>query len=194
VEDIGKQKASTTIERINRNFGFNWSAIDRYMKYSDDFDHIVYKASNFNVCCVDNVSARFEMDHIIKGPSTYRHGYHNSDQIYYHIDCGNSYDKGQVICGTTADIKQPGKGYKKRLRGIFDVFSSNDLNKASESEDKEASCSTFEALKRQDPFINSIVATYAAKIIWQLVKDHQIKHHGYFIDLEKSQPITAMSV
>ncbi len=194
-EDIGEFKAETITKRINRNFGFNWFSINKNFYYHANLmsNNLMY--SNIVVSCVDVIEPRIQLNNLLKKVSS--DGYHDSDETFYSIDCGNSFNQGQVICGTVKNIKQPimkNLITVPKLKGIFEIFNTETIEKAKEGEDQQASCSTFEALQRQDPFINSMIATLAARIIWNLIKEHQLTEHGYFVNLEESTPIISLKV
>lgn len=199
-EDIGKFKAQTVIERINRNFGFNWDCVNEYMTHDNETDdpskitNTVF--SNFMVSCVDRIDPRIELSNTLNDNKV-DFGYHNSDKPLYYIDCGNSFDQGQVICGTIFPVNQPKMDdctVVEKLKGVFDVFSNDVIVDAMNSEDFTASCSTFEALQKQDPFINSTIASLASRIMWKLIKDHMITENGYFVNLSDPTPITSLKV
>lgn len=199
-DDIGRNKAEVTIERINQNFGFNWSCVNEYA--NEKFDKIseLFKtntpSSNFMISCVDTISAR-KVIYSIFNSNYYGDSHESYSKKYYYLDCGNSYDKGQVILGSRGSIEQPKlKQFKTidHLKDVFQFFGNSNIDKAIEGEDKQASCSTYEALERQDPFINSTIAMLAAKIIWNLIRNHSITEHGYFVNLKEQMPITALLV
>lgn len=124
-----------------------------------------YFSGRVVVGCVDNLAAR----KLILDDITHRNG-------GYWLDLGNSNDRGQVVLG--------GHG----LPTFFDLFP--DRRKARDAKNIP-SCSMAEALEKQDLFINSIVATLAGQLLWQLMRRGGINHHGYFVNLAngRTQPI-----
>ena len=47
----------------------------------------------------------------------------------------------------------------------------------------EPSCSTAEALKKQDLYINSTLANYGASLLWQLIQAGMVECRGVFVNL-----------
>lgn len=46
------------------------------------------------------------------------------------------------------------------------------------------SCSTREALLKQDLFINLILVSLGMNLLWKLFNDYKIDYHGGFINLQ----------
>ena len=114
--------------------------------------------SSLIVGCVDNIPTRKAMKKRSKDA--------------YWLDLGNSLDSGQVVLG--------GRG----LPTVFDV-----LPQLGTMRDRKSlpSCSMAEALARQDLFINSTLATLGGHLLWRLMRQGGLNHHGYFVNLNSGR-------
>lgn len=168
--DIGRNKAVTLIERINRFYGFNWSALP--YKFDPNIN-----SSNIIITCVDNVETRLSIDKM---------QYNNRDIPFeyiplYWMDFGNSKTNGQVVLGTMNNILRS-KLHNNKLKTIIERFPN--LLEISK-EDNTPSCSLEEALYQQDLFINSALIPFGMHILWSLLKKHQISNCGCYISLDE---------
>lgn len=68
------------------------------------------------------------------------------------------------------------------MRTAFELFP--ELTDTSIPEDDTPSCSTMEALEKQDLFINDTLVTSALSLLWRLLRHGKITHHGSFVDLK----------
>ena len=68
-----------------------------------------------------------------------------------------------------------------RLRTIAELFP--EIIDPSLDDDGEPSCSTVEALDRQEPFVNQTLAYHALALLARLFRYGQITHHGAFVNL-----------
>ena len=183
--DIGHNKAVLLITRINRAFGLNWES------WPIRFNTSVVKAdqhkANILITCVDSGEARLKIAKFVgkrKSQSSQGAGNFNAvnddQKQYYWLDLGNSKDTGQVILGTLQPIKQPKKGMVKTMPTVVEMYP--DLDKY--DDDNEPSCSVMESLNSQDLCINSMMAEWGKKIIWDLFRKIRIKHRGVFVNLD----------
>jgi PRTRC genetic system ThiF family protein len=167
-QDIGNNKATTLVTRLNRFYGWEWDGIPTKWNGS---------TANIMLTCVDNVSTRVDVSKL-KTSSDYM----DFGSLCYWIDMGNSQNTGQVILGSFKSVKQPkGKDNISKLPNVLEKFPD-----MAEMEDKEEpSCSMQEALAKQDLMINPMVANVAASIIWKLFQNVSIDHVGAYINSEK---------
>lgn len=172
--EVGLNKATALITRINRFYGFQWESMP--MKLNIDSHKL---SANIIITCVDRVDVRFD---VYKKLTVNNHGSPNHRR-YYWMDLGNSKNTGQVVLGTCDDIKQPAntKGTVSMLPTIIDMFPNLDKF---EKEDDTPSCSLAEALTKQDLFINSTLAQLGANIIWKMFRELKIKYNGVYLNLE----------
>ena len=176
--DLKQFKAEIQISRLNRFYGFDWDCV------CDKFNEQKHNGSNFIISCVDNVSTR----EIIKDAFYEKKNYNYHSKQYYWLDLGNGKDYGQFVLASKK-IEQPKSKEKTihTLKNIFDLFPN-----MKENEDiSEPSCSTREALSKQDLFINPILSSFASNLIWKLLTAYKIDYHGGFINLKtmSSKPI-----
>ena len=174
--DIGENKATVLIERINRFFGFEWSAMQT--RFEQGMDRKFVANINVLISCVDTAKSRRGIAKYIKGNVD---DGNEQRRLYYWLDTGNSMHTGQIILGTVGKIKQPGKSKLNILPCWTDEY------KGIRDRKSEPSCSLAESLGRQDLFINKIIATYATDMLWQLMKNYRIHYRGLYINLESMQ-------
>lgn len=166
--DLGMNKATVLISRINRFFGTDWSAIPS--KFCKGVGY------NIVISCIDTAAGRVELSDMLKG-STNHQPY---DECYYWLDLGNSAMTGQVVLGTVQSIPQPGNK-KQSLKTIVQHFPG--IKKIKE-EEQGPSCSIAEALERQDLFINSTLAQFGCDLIWKLIRHGYIEQRGCYVNLQ----------
>ena len=160
------------INRLNLFWGLKWEAVPAYLRagtfisrsYSGDDlrAHIV-------LGCVDTRAAR----------ATIRDAVGNRSTVSYWLDLGNNADSGQFILGEPLN----GRNHraKLRLRSAAELFP--EIVDASLDDDGEPSCSSAEALERQEPFVNSTLAQHALALLARLFRYGEISYHGGFINL-----------
>lgn len=71
---------------------------------------------------------------------------------------------------------------RDRLRTAFELFL--ELTDTSIPEDDTPSCSTVEALEKQDLFVNDTLVTSVLALLWRLLRHGEVIHHGAFVDLK----------
>lgn len=178
--DLDQYKAKILVERLNRFYGFNWTANPLRWDESCLKDNLF---ANIMISCVDNVSTRetIQAMKMMKGTSAFRRREPFNVPVYW-IDLGNTQNSGQVVLGTFGDIKQPKRTRDtvKSLPTIMDMFPN--LKKFEKPE--APSCSLAEALDRQDLFINSTLAQFAATILWKMFRELHIRYHGCYLNLQ----------
>lgn len=160
--DIGYPKAEILVNRVNSFGGTDWQGSSKRFgadELSGGFDIIV--------TCVDSAATRAEIGSAISSDEDY-------DTLLW-LDCGNDAYSGNVIFGhLIADHDE-----SIRLPNVFDLYPML----ATMTETNEPSCSTLEALEKQDYGINRSVAREGANLLWQLLRHGCIRHHGSFIDI-----------
>ena len=188
--DIGKYKAIVLVSRVNRAFGTSWESYPN--SYNEGFieeDFLI--GANILITCVDTGKARCEIGEIQRKWNNYhtknRQPY---EQSYYWLDFGNSKDTGQVILGTQQEIEQPKSKFQTigYLPTIIDAFP--DISQA-DNEDDTPSCSTEEALLKQELFTNCMLVPFGMQLLWKLFREAKIEEQGAYINVHKlkSTPI-----
>jgi PRTRC genetic system ThiF family protein len=106
------------------------------------------------VGCVDTRAARRLISKKVEGLRS---------RVSYWLDLGNTADGGQFVLG------QPLNGRNRR--------SANRLRTAAELFPE------VEALERQEPFVNQVLATQALALLTRLFRHGRIEHHGGFVSV-----------
>lgn len=170
--DIGANKATVLVTRVNRFFGYEWQA--------EPVAYTGQKQSNITVSCVDTAMARLMMGLRIEGNK--KPSKTPTDRLVYWLDMGNLQKTGQVILGTLFPVPQPKVDHATSsvLKTVTRKFN---LKKIKE-EKQGPSCSLAEALGKQDLFINSSVAQFGCNLLWKLIREGRINYHGCYVNLE----------
>ena len=164
--DLGLPKATVLINRINLSCGLGWEAIPSYLSAQDIWN----TRAALLISCVDSRKARAVLNE----------GINRSDHVVYHLDLGNTCDTGQAVLGCPLGYYNRRK--RDRLRTAFELFP--ELTDTDLPEDDAPSCSTAEALEKQDLFVNDMLVTSALSLLWKLLRHEEIQHHGAFVDLK----------
>jgi len=166
--DLGQYKSDVLITRLNRFYGFDW------FSESKKFNEKCPK-TNIIISAVDNVQSRYVINEWFKNI-----GYHNN-QIYYWLDFGNGKDYGQYILGCK-NVKQESNKWEvvNKLNTVYDLFP----NMEKYEELSGPSCSTREALQKQDLFINSVLVSTGMNLLWNLLTNYVISFHGGYVNLK----------
>lgn len=173
--DIGQNKATTLITRINRAFGLNWIAIPKNFNSSQLENDM--NLSNITISCVDKGSTRMKISKLCRRGA--KNEYRDYLKPYYWIDLGNDRHIGQVILGTITKVPQPNNDMKASLPTVEKVFP--DLGQY--DVESKPSCSVRESLQTQDLCINAMMAEWGKKLLWSLFRDIRIQYHGVFVNL-----------
>jgi PRTRC genetic system ThiF family protein len=170
--EIGQNKAVILVNRLNLFWGLKWEAVPVHLKpgtfisrsyAGDDLRaHIV-------IGCVDTRAARV----------TIRDAVGNWSTVSYWLDLGNNADSGQFILGEP--LNERNRRAKLRLRSAAELFP--EIVDPNLDNDGEPSCSSAEALERQEPFVNSTLAQHALALLARLFRYDHINYHGGFINL-----------
>lgn len=161
--EIGLFKSTVLVNRLNLFWGLNWQASTEYVtsKTQGKVDILI--------SCVDTRAARFEL---IKSPLF--------KECAYWLDIGNKADGGQFVLGQPKNIRN--RRTPHRLPTVAELFPEIVKQKLDKKDDLP-SCSAVEALHRQEPFINQILAYHALAMLARLFRQGQITHHGGFVNL-----------
>ena len=170
--EVSLNKAIVLVNRLNLFWGLKWEAVPVHLKpgtfisrsYSGDDlrAHIV-------VGCVDTRAARATIRDVVGKWST----------VSYWLDLGNNADSGQFILGEP--LNERNRRAKLRLRSAAELFP--EIVDPNLDNDGEPSCSSVEALERQEPFVNSTLAQHALALLARLFRYGEISYHGGFINL-----------
>jgi PRTRC genetic system ThiF family protein len=162
--DVGLNKAEVLINRLNLSCGLSWQA------YPHEIDRSYgsgYASPKLVIDCVDTRKAR----------ATIAEGL---ERVVYLISSGNLTRTGQVVLGQPRNTYNPPK--RDRLRTAYELFP--ELCDTTIPEDDSPSCSTLEALSRQDLLVNDFASTIILNLLWQLLRHGILNHHGAFFSLK----------
>lgn len=174
--DIGYNKALVLISRINRFYGTEWEAVpEKYVPLHEK------RKGNILITCTDTAESRIKVanhNYVISDKNKQPY-----DRSYYWLDIGNKQNVGQVVLGTMLPVRQPKTTHKTKasLKNVVKKFPA--IKKVND-EDNGPSCSMAEALNKQDLFINSLLAQLGCNLLWKLIKEGMITHHGCFVNIE----------
>jgi len=182
--DIGQNKATILINRVNLFHQLSWHSDETFFSQGaqnntgSSYDNTV----DFVISCVDTRAARREMHESfnnVMGPWR---------SVRYWLDIGNNASNGQFVLGQPLNCVN--RRSKTRLRTVTELFPS--IMDTSLGEGPLPSCSAAEALERQEPFVNNVLATSALSMITRLMRYGQIDHQGAFYNAEsgRSAPIS----
>ncbi len=161
--EIGLHKATVLATRLNLFWGLGWKGTPQFL------DEGWREETDIVIGCVDSRKAR----NMILGSQAYWNS-------HYWLDLGNNASTGQFVLG------QPENGKNKkchmRLPTVADLFPEI-VNPRLDKKDRLPSCSSVEALQRQEPFINQTVAYHALALLARLFRYGRLLHHGGFINL-----------
>jgi len=175
--EIGQNKATALVGRLNRFYGLNWDGVPTaYKRFRKS--HTPHTA-NITITCTDDVESRISVRDMLKGKKE-----RIFNQPFYWLDIGNRRRDGQIILGTPKYIPQPKSRYQTEghLPTILDLYP--DYKYLASETDQGPSCSLMEALKQQDLFINGTLAHLAANLLWKLLTNYYIEEHALFVNLD----------
>lgn len=170
--EIGLFKAVVMVNRLNLFWGLRWDAAPEHLTEQS-------KVGEFDIVigCVDTRAARRTIQACIEGQRS---------RVAYWLDLGNLSDRGQFILGQPLNARN--RRRKSRLRTVAELFP--EILRDDLPEDGP-SCSSAEALERQEPFVNPLLAQHALVLMGQLFRCGGISQHGAFVNARTNwtQPI-----
>jgi PRTRC genetic system ThiF family protein len=161
--EIGSYKSTVLVNRLNLFWKLKWRASTLHVtkQTTGEMDIIV--------SCVDTRAARREL--VSSGIF---------QNCVYWLDIGNIADGGQFVLGQPENRRN--KNTPDRLPTVADLYpeivtplldGTNDL----------PSCSALEALERQEPYVNQVLAYHALALLARLFRHHELSYHGGFVSL-----------
>lgn len=181
--DIGQNKATTLVNRVNLFHQLDWDSREEFFtKATHTLAAGGHDATiDLVISCVDTRAARREMHEAFNSKTgPWRN-------IRYWLDIGNNASNGQFVFGQP--LNNVNSRSKDRLRTVTELFPS--IMDTSLGEGDLPSCSAAEALTRQQPFVNNVLATSALAMVTRLLHHGQLGHHGAFYNAEtgRSAPL-----
>ena len=168
VSDIGQNKATVLVNRINLFWGTRWRA--EPSNFDDrTLDRIQDAPADLLIGCVDSRAARSVIARSLAK---------SNNRTAYWLDLGNNAASGQYVLGQPLNTRNRKKSV--RLRTISELYP--EIIDAEAGEDPLPSCSAVEALDRQEPFINQTLAASALAMLARLFRYGKLAHHGGFFN------------
>ena len=173
VSDIGQNKAVVLINRINMFWGKSWQAFPRHF-HANSFDRYRDPCPDVVIGCVDTRAGRKAIDDSFSRALS---------RTCYWLDLGNNTASGQYVLGQPLNACNRRKA--ERLRTVSELYP--EIADTEAGEDPLPSCSSAEALDRQEPFINQTLAMSALAMLAQLFRYGKLAHHGAFYNAKTGQ-------
>jgi PRTRC genetic system ThiF family protein len=179
VSDIGQNKATVLVNRINLFWGTRWRAEPSNFD-ERTFDRIQDAPVDLLIGCVDSRAARGVIARSLAK---------SNNRTAYWLDLGNNAASGQYVLGQPLNARNRKKSV--RLRTISELYP--EIIDTEAGEDPLPSCSAVEALDRQEPYINQTLAASALAMLARLFRYGKLVHHGGFFNAETGR-MTALPV
>jgi PRTRC genetic system ThiF family protein len=172
--EVGLNKAIVLVNRINLFWGLNWQAIPQALtaqtlapSYAGHFER--HLRPDLVIGCVDTRVARALIAQSTAGFSG----------VGYTLDVGVSASSGQFVLGEPQNARN--KRSRTRLRTVAELYP--EVVDPALDDDNTPSCSVVEALERQEPYVNVVLAQHALALLARLFRYGQVSHHGGFVDV-----------
>ena len=163
--DVGLNKAVVLINRVNLFWGLRWQA--RPEHFHKDSLRSNSAGPHLIIGCVDTRAARQAILSAVTRAN---------DSTVYWLDLGNNASSGQYVLGQPLNAANHRSAV--RLRTVAELYP--EISDTEAGEDPLPSCSAAEALERQEPFINQVLATSALAMLARLFRYGALTHHGAF--------------
>jgi PRTRC genetic system ThiF family protein len=167
--EVGQAKVTVLVSRLNAFFGIAWHA--RVLPFTRELD---LSSIDIIVGCVDSRAARAEIVAALA----------RTNRVSYYLDCGNAADGGQVVLGEPRN--EANRRNALRLRTV-DELMPEIVDATLDAGDTLPSCSALEALTRQAPGVNMVIAGAAANLLHRLLWNGHLAFQGAFINLVTGQ-------
>jgi len=167
--EIGLFKSTVLANRINLFWGLGWSGMPQFV--DESWGH----ETDIVIGCVDSRAAR----NAITRTQTYWN-------CRYSLDLGNNADSGQFVLGQPENAKN--RSSEQRLPTAPELFPEL-VDSRLDRRDNLPSCSAVEALERQEPFINQMLAYQALAMLARLFRYGRLSYHGGFVNLRNGRTV-----
>lgn len=179
--ELGENKAIALVTRINRFFGYTWSAENCCYPLRRSRSKNNLMLANIIITCTDNVRSRLDLWQFLRNHR--KINLNNEKTPIYWMDFGNTQNTGQVLIGNIRNkISQPTSD-KYIPMPKMNVITEEVSYSTIEEKDSGPSCSLAEALRKQDLFINSMLSQVGCNILWKMFKEGRTMHRGAYVNL-----------
>jgi len=162
--ESGHYKTVVLVNRLNLFWNLGWEALPEHLSGKEPLDRI-----DLVIGCVDTRASRAVIRDRTSGWST----------VAYVLDIGNTSDSGQFILGEP--LNQVNRRSRTRLRTVSELYPES--ADSSLDDDGLPSCSAAEAIEKQEPFVNQVLAQHALALLARLFRYGNVSYHGGFINL-----------
>ena len=162
--ETGLHKVVVLVNRLNVFWGVDWEAVPAHLGPRDRIER-----ADIVIGCVDTRAARAA----IQAATT------NQSDVDYWLDLGNNTDTGQFVLGEP--LNRVNRRKSIRLRSVAELYPA--IVDPELDDDGQPSCSAAEALERQEPFLNQVLAQHALALLARLFRYGSITYHGGFLNL-----------
>lgn len=180
--ELGLCKSVALINRTNRFFGTSWKSVSEKYNSENLKSFADYGRANIFISCVDTISARFEIAEILNGLKD-SNSYQRNKPLYW-LDIGNSQNTGQALLSTIGKIKQPASKLYDTIPILPMVTQEFKEILQGQNDNSQPSCSIAEALDKQDLYINAVLASMGASLLWKLFREGMTQQRGFFLNLK----------
>jgi|SRR5579863_277490 len=163
--ETGLHKVVVLVNRLNVFWGVDWEAVPAHLGPHDEIDR-----TDIVIGCVDTRAARAA----IQAATT------SQSDVDYWLDLGNNADSGQFILGEP--LNRVNRRKRTRLRCVAELYPS--IVDSQLDDDGQPSCGAAEALERQEPYVNQILAQHALALLGRLFRYGTVSYHGGFVSLD----------
>lgn len=171
--DVGNNKASVIVNRINLCFGLAWQDVPH--AFHESLDVKEREWPDIVIGCVDTRRSRRAIH-----ASLTKHASYFGEKLW--LDLGNGEHDGQVVLGST------GKDHE-RMPFVTDLYPEM-LEAKSDPKDAGPSCSMAEALRKQSAFVNSACAMNAVSMLANLFRTARLEYSAIFFDISRGRTTT----
>lgn len=173
--EIGLHKSVVLANRLNLFWGLDWEGIPERLDPTRRLEGV-----DLVIGCVDTRAARATIAQCATDWS----------EVDYWLDIGNNADSGQFVLGEP--LNRRNRRRRLRLRTVSELFP--EVTQRGLEEDRLSSCSTVEALDRQEPFVNPTLANHALALLARLFRYGTIASHGAFVSLSSLSGVQALRI
>jgi PRTRC genetic system ThiF family protein len=163
---VGHPKCVVLVNRLNLFWNLGWEAVPEHLVGKQRLDRV-----DIVIGCVDTRAARAVIRECTSG----------WDATGYWLDIGSTADAGQFILGEP--LNQVNRRCRIRLRTVAELYPETVDGRL--DDDGLPSCSAVEALSKQEPFVNQVLAQHALALLARLFRYGKISYHGGFINLRE---------